>query len=85
MRLIDADVIEHLMKRQDWNTPDERWRPESHFGYIIDCVPTVEAIPVDWLEDWLKKNAPRWEGIKEFEHVDFFGMINDWRHDAKNN
>lgn len=32
MRLIDADALEKYMKRDEWGTPDERWRPESEFG-----------------------------------------------------
>lgn len=58
MRLIDADALEKWMKRDDWGTPDERWRPESEFGAIIDAQPTVgewisvkERLPQD--EQWV--------------------------------
>lgn len=40
-RLINANALEKWMKRDDWGTPDERWRPESEFGAIIDAQPTV--------------------------------------------
>ena len=42
-RYIDAKLIEPFIKREEWNTPDERWRPESEFGRFIDAIPTAEV------------------------------------------
>ena len=53
-RYIDAEKLERFFKRDEWNTPDERWRPESEFGRFVDCVPTEDAVPVkhaQWIED----------------------------------
>lgn len=48
MRKINADELEKWMDRDDWGSPDERWRPESEFGAIIDAQPTVDGwISVD--------------------------------------
>lgn len=43
-RLIDAEFIEKYINREDHNTPDERWRPESEFAAMIDNAPTVDAV-----------------------------------------
>lgn len=40
-RYIDADKIEPWFNREDHHTPDERWRPESEFAWIIDHQPTA--------------------------------------------
>ena len=36
-------------KKDDWGTPDERWRPESEYGRYIETLPTAEPqwIPCD--------------------------------------
>ena len=43
MDLIDRDELKKVLniKPEDWNTPDERWRPESEFGKAIDAMPTI--------------------------------------------
>lgn len=50
MRLIDADalVIMSGLKPDEWNTPDERWRPESEFGLWIINAPTIEPKRGRW-------------------------------------
>lgn len=47
MRLIDADaLLEVLRVREDeWNTPDETWRPEREYGNAIKNAPTIDAAP----------------------------------------
>lgn len=45
-RLIDAEFIEKYVNREEHNTPDERWRPESEFVALIDNAPTVDAVEV---------------------------------------
>lgn len=42
MRLIDADKLRQRLNPDDWDTPDERWRPEREFGELIDQSPTVD-------------------------------------------
>ena len=45
-RYIDADKIEPFINREEWDTPDERWRPESEFGRFVDAIPTADVQPV---------------------------------------
>lgn len=52
-RYIDAELLEQWMKRDEWGTPDERWRPESEFGRMIDTIPTADVEEVkhgEWKE-----------------------------------
>ena len=42
-RYIDAKLIEPFFKRGEWDTPDERWRPESELGRFIDAIPTADV------------------------------------------
>ena len=51
MRLIDADLLEKYLKRDEWCTPDEKWRAESEFGAMIDAQPTVDAKEVVMCKD----------------------------------
>jgi len=44
--LIDAEFIEKWINREEHNTPDERWRPESELAAMIDNAPTVDAVEV---------------------------------------
>ena len=48
MRLIDADAVIKILgiRQEEWDTPDERWRPEREFGSVIMNMPTIEAEPV---------------------------------------
>ena len=54
-RLIDAEFIEKYINREDHNTPDERWRPESEFAAMIDNAPTVDAVEV--MQQFWKKTT----------------------------
>lgn len=64
MRLIDADLL--LM-----NTDKE-----SIHAYEIALAPTVEAIPIEWIEEWYK-NALKKANDGEDIAVDV--MYKDWR------
>lgn len=39
-RFVDIEKAEPWLHREDWGTPDERWRPESEFGMMLDALPT---------------------------------------------
>ena len=45
-KYIDADKIERFIRRDEWQTPDERWRPESEFGAFIDALPAEDVAQV---------------------------------------
>lgn len=38
----DVEKLEPFLRRDEWGTPDERWRPESEFGALIDALPEVD-------------------------------------------
>lgn len=41
-RYADITNVENWLHRDVWGTPDERWRPESEFGAMIDALPKFE-------------------------------------------
>ena len=52
-RYIDAELIEKYISREEHNTPDEKWRPESEFAALIDNIPTADVVEVvhgRWIE-----------------------------------
>ena len=51
MRLIDLDEIEYFTLVDKWGTP--RYRIE-----IGEGLPTVEAIPVEWIRKWNTQHSP---------------------------
>lgn len=68
-RYIDADAFEKYITRDEWDTPDETWRPESEFGLIIDAIPTADVAEVvhgkwidkgeDYMIRWTCSNCGR--------------------------
>lgn len=71
MRLIDADALAIMsgLKPDEWNTPDERWRPESEFGLWIINAPTIEPKRGRWITDGLLPTTCSecghiWEGFR---------------------
>lgn len=42
-RYIDADKLIAYLHREDFHTPDERWKPESEFANIIEATPTADV------------------------------------------
>lgn len=56
MRLIDADYLLDVLRvhEDEWDTPDETWRPESDYAGAIKAAPTIEAEPVrrgEWVRE----------------------------------
>lgn len=45
-RYIDADKLKEYLRPDEWGTPDERWRPESEFGQLVEAMPTADVAPV---------------------------------------
>ena len=66
MRLIDADGLKKLF------APGETYRTKSVF-HKIDVLPTIEAVPLDKLCDWLAANA---------SYI-FGGYKNTWKFEAR--
>ena len=86
MRLIDADKL-----------LQEQWKVETkdmfHITKTVDVVsvidikeaPTVEAIPVEWLEAWWKKHSEEyssgidgWYEVEGFYPNIFNKLLSDW-------
>lgn len=56
MRLIDADETLRLMEFEEY-----KYQYEEHYGYrqaekFIELQPTIDAIPLEWIIEWLEKN-----------------------------
>ena len=81
MRLIDADAVYKILesceiKKATIGNPLTDWE----YGYTcgieraeseIECAPTVEAIPIEWLHDYFSKRGKDLEYqmmIKEWEN-----------------
>ena len=45
-RYIDADKVKAYLHEEDFNTPDERWKPEREFAKMIDATPTADVVEV---------------------------------------
>lgn len=93
-RLINADNIEyHMMAKEDWlgNTVEDSkmvWKAD------IDSMPTVDAIPVEWIRDYttrLRNSADHLDNREEHELADIFiygqdainFMLMKWKEETK--
>lgn len=65
MRLIDADAYLERVKQDPLFDLVERYG----FSRVLAHEPTVEAIPIKWIEDYMER----------LDSVGF--MLNNWRHD----
>ena len=81
MRLIDADELKALrgvaIYATDEKTDTQIITASVYRRADIDNAPTVEAIPISWLEDYLK-------GVSfygEYRHIPgyIYTMIDNWR------
>lgn len=79
MRLIDADkLVSHTY------TID---RDHDYETYDIEHAPTVEAIPIEWIEKWLdeflgvklEEEITDLDPFKKNVYQGIFLMYNDWR------
>jgi hypothetical protein len=63
MRLIDADKI-----------PVVSWDPieEEAFRHTIAEQPTVDAIPVEWINRWYDRNY-------KYVDIEISDLLNDWK------
>lgn len=71
MRLIDADNLKiHLLYDDSW---DLEYPTYGVFDYEIQEEPTVNAIPIEWIKNWVAniKNNPRYKN----EYIEDLGEI----------
>lgn len=72
MRLIDADKLHYIRK----------WFEDSNksevvvFAKEIDKAPTVDAIPVEWIQRW-------WDANYKYADVEVGDLLNDWISERK--
>lgn len=77
MRLIDADALPIWSYAQMW---------EEGYGINKCCIavenaPTIEAIPVQFIEMWMNENLTNGEDDGEVDTI--FEMIRDWEQEGK--
>ena len=53
-KYIDCEALKKFLHQEDFDTPDERWRPESEFAQMIDSVPAADAVEVDKVDELLQ-------------------------------
>lgn len=60
-RLIDADKVDiPIMQRQN-----NGWVFKCNFKEVLDTLPTVEAIPIEWIYKWLENIPNNWRGYAD--------------------
>jgi len=74
MRLIDADKVKRAFIGNRYGT--------KAIEYVIDNVPTVKAIPVEWIKKWFSQfygeQGLEWNRCKRF-------MLEDWEKENESN
>lgn len=51
---IEREAVKAWLHEEDFGTPDERWRPESEFGTMVDALPAADVVEVKHGE-WKKR------------------------------
>ena len=79
MRLIDADSIRFKPYYDEYVDYDgyindlKTWQLDDVLSNRVDNTPTVNAIPVEWILDWLLKYEAAYK-----TREDVTRMLNDW-------
>lgn len=79
MRLMNADKLEtkHFLQRSEYPIGYEGTQPIYKYtdilAYDIESAETVEAIPIEFIEKWLRRKKQRWVDTDAF-----IDLINDW-------
>lgn len=89
MRLIDADEINYVGNHVGDEYEDRFHDAQWVYRDSIDRTPTIEAIPVEWLEKWLdgflgvklEEEITDLDPFKKNVYQGIFLMYNDWRRD----
>lgn len=83
MRLIDAEALDKAMYHKSFEVDDGRnvWNSGLWIRYkiweeAIKEAPTVEAISVEWIEDWFKKAL---KDANDGDDVTVGLMLDYWR------
>ena len=76
MRLIDAD---RLLNPGYTDMFDEPIKLDMFSRYAIESEPTVNAIPIEWINKWVKEKCYDEQGRYKGEGNDhWYDMMEDW-------
>lgn len=92
MRLIDADAFDRRLANAEFaaalNNADDNDRPFEHeamyystqsFRDVMSHQPTIDAIPMEWLEEQRDKLSEAWDE----EWYEINGLIEQWREEQE--
>lgn len=89
MRLIDADKlkIKHFVQRGDQPIGYEGTQPVYEYtdliAYDVDNAPTVKAIPVEWIDGYIKRRA---NDVNIYAEILFISdMVEEWNKENDRN
>lgn len=68
MRLIDADALLRRMRMDPLFSIVEQYGVSG----VIDAEPTVDAIPVEWINRWYDRNYM-------YADIEIGDLLNDWK------
>ena len=83
MKLIDADALDAEMYHKSFEVDDGRnvwnsglWIRYKIFEEALRDAPTVDAIPVEWIQRW-------WDANYKYADVEVGDLLNDWISERK--
>jgi len=83
MRLIDADKVKQYILAEGFYCDTEADK-EATAEKIDELFPTVDAIPKEWIINWLtKQTIPALHTCDYYEAVDM--MLDDWEKENESN
>lgn len=76
MRLIDADKLEDDGVNYSYEQSENFGVIKTEYRFVnrfqIDKLPTVQAIPIEWIRQWCNKSE------NTYSKADVIEMLNDW-------
>lgn len=78
MRLIDADIYREKLIDEQWNLEDVDGKSHIRIDEVGHCInmldreTIIEAIPIEWIEDWFTERQP-------WENTDISTILEEWR------
>ena len=94
MKLIDAHKVQMKLYEECQNIRHfDKDRKKSQifadgidFAWVmLDNQPTVKAIPIEWIQEWLETCIPRYDYDRMTYIADVYEMLEDWEKENENN
>ena len=83
MRLIDADKLEDDGVNYSYEQSENFGVIKTEYRFVnrfqIDKLPTVQAIPIEWIRQWCNKSE------NTYSKADVIEMLNDWEKENETN